>query len=360
MSRIKIGRATPKDMANMLAAISTSTSPKIFADCDVVIEAVTENEALKKEVYKALAQVIRPDAILASNTSTISITRMAESAPNAEQFIGMHFFSPVDRMELVEIIRGAKTSDETVATIVALAKKIRKTPIVVNDCPGFLVNRVLFPYMNESLILLHEGVAMDAIDRAATRFGMPMGPLALDRHGRASDRVFCRQGAGACLSRSGGDLADPRGDAQGGPLGEKSPVQKFWISDGKRSKPQANPAVLAIIAKHKTGEHIPVRRRDHRPVVPAHAARGDPGARGGDRPRAGRRRHGADPGDRLPAVPRGNPPLVRQPGSRAVVERLARYAPLGKRFEPTETLVRHGTEGRVVLSSPEARGGMNS
>ena len=123
MSRIKIGRATPKDMANMLAAISTSTSPKIFADCDVVIEAVTENEALKKEVYKEFAKVIRPDAILASNTSTISITRMAESAPNPEQFIGMHFFSPVDRMELVEIIRGAKTSDMTVATIVALAER---------------------------------------------------------------------------------------------------------------------------------------------------------------------------------------------------------------------------------------------
>ncbi len=123
MSRIKIGRATPKDMANMLAAISTSTSPKIFADCDVVIEAVTENEALKKEVYKEFAQVIRPDAIVASNTSTISITRMAESAPNPEQFIGMHFFSPVDRMELVEIIRGAKTSDQTVATIVALAQQ---------------------------------------------------------------------------------------------------------------------------------------------------------------------------------------------------------------------------------------------
>ena len=94
--------------------------------------------------------MIRDDAILASNTSTISITRMAESAPNPERFVGMHFFNPVDRMELVEVIRGDKTSDETVATIVALAKRIRKTPIVVNDCPGFLVNRVLFPYMNES------------------------------------------------------------------------------------------------------------------------------------------------------------------------------------------------------------------
>ena len=102
----------------------------------MVIEAVTENEAVKKEVYQELAEVIRDDAILASNTSTISITRMAESAPHPERFVGMHFFNPVDRMELVEVIRGEKTSDETVATIVALAKRIRKTPIVVKDCAG--------------------------------------------------------------------------------------------------------------------------------------------------------------------------------------------------------------------------------
>ena len=123
--------------------------------------------------------MIRDDAILASNTSTISITRMAESAPHPERFVGMHFFNPVDRMELVEVIRGEKTSDETVATIVALAKQIRKTPIVVKDCAGFLVNRVLFPYMNESLILLQDGASMEAIDRAATKFGMPMGPITL-------------------------------------------------------------------------------------------------------------------------------------------------------------------------------------
>src|SRR5690606_37877903 len=101
------------------------------------------------------------------------------AAPDASRFVGLHFFNPVDRMELVEVVRGAKTSDETVATAVAFAKRIRKTPIVVNDCPGFLVNRVLFPYMNEALALLQEGVPMDALDKAATAFGMPMGPIAL-------------------------------------------------------------------------------------------------------------------------------------------------------------------------------------
>ena len=167
MSRIKIGRATPQDMANMLALLNTSTSTKVFADCDVVIEAITENEAVKKEVYKGLAGVIRDDAILASNTSTISITRMAESAPHPERFVGMHFFNPVDRMELVEVIRGEKTSDETVATIVALAKQIRKTPIVVKDCAGFLVNRVLVP--------VHERVVDLAARRSVGRGDRPGG-----------------------------------------------------------------------------------------------------------------------------------------------------------------------------------------
>src|SRR5262249_15034952 len=149
---------TPQDLANMLALLSTTTNPAIFADSEIVIEAVTENPSIKKEAYRKLAAVLRDDAILASNTSTISITRLAESAPNVERFVGMHFFNPVDRMELVEVIRGEKTSDPTIATVVALAKRVRKTPIVVRDCPGFLVNRVLMPYMNEALVLLQEGV----------------------------------------------------------------------------------------------------------------------------------------------------------------------------------------------------------
>src|SRR5207244_1763544 len=119
-------------------------------------------------------------AILASNTSTISITRMAKSVARPENFAGMHFFNPVERMQLVEVIRGEKTSDATVASLVALAKRIGKSPIVVRDCPGFLVNRILFPYLNESLVLLEEGAEPRAIDKAATDFGMPMGPITLN------------------------------------------------------------------------------------------------------------------------------------------------------------------------------------
>ncbi len=358
MSRIKIGRATPKDLGNMLAAISTSTSPKVFADCDVVIEAVTENEALKKEVYKGLAQVIRPDAILASNTSTISITRMAESAPDPKQFIGMHFFSPVDRMELVEIIRGAKTSDETVATIVALSKRIRKTPIVVNDCPGFLVNRVLFPYMNESLILLNEGVSMDSIDRAATRFGMPMGPLALTDMVGLQTACF----AGKVLAHAYPDRAATSPILQemlkASPAGGSGPqVLKFWVSEGKRSRPQANPAALSIIAKHKTAEHAlsddEITDRLFLPMLL-------------EATRVLEEKIVREPADvdlglilgiGFPPFRGGILRWCDSQGPGAVLERLTRYAPLGKRYEPTETLARLARSGESFYPRPKLAAG---
>jgi 3-hydroxyacyl-CoA dehydrogenase/enoyl-CoA hydratase/3-hydroxybutyryl-CoA epimerase/3-hydroxyacyl-CoA dehydrogenase/enoyl-CoA hydratase/3-hydroxybutyryl-CoA epimerase/enoyl-CoA isomerase len=191
-SRVDIGRMKPEEMASALGQLSTAVVVRdsvadaatewrtTLADRDVVIEAVIENEAAKVDLYRQIEPLLHPDAILASNTSTISITRMAQSVKRPEQFAGMHFFNPVDRMQLVEVIRGERTSDQTVATLVALAKRIGKTPIVVRDCPGFLVNRILFPYLNESLALLEEGAEPRAIDKAATDFGMPMGPITLN------------------------------------------------------------------------------------------------------------------------------------------------------------------------------------
>lgn len=252
--RIKIGKATPMDMAQMLGCLNTSTSMKVFADCDLVVEAIIENEELKTKVYKELAGIMRSDAILASNTSTISITRMAKAAPNAELFAGMHFFNPVDRMALVEVIRGERTSDETVVTLVNLAKKIKKTPIVVRDCPGFLVNRLLLPYMNEALIVLLEGASMDQIDKACTRFGMPMGPIAL------SDLVGLDTGmyAGNVVIKAFADraatppplLADL---VAAGRLGTKSGAG-FRKFGGKKSKPEYDPAIEPFLAKHKLGD----------------------------------------------------------------------------------------------------------
>ena len=252
MSRIKIGHATPEDLGRMLATLNTSTTSQIFADCDLVIEAVTEDEKVKTEVYRGLAAVLRDDAILASNTSTISITRMAEAAPHADRFVGMHFFQPVDRMQLVEVIRGTKTSDQTVATIVALAKKIRKTPIVVNDCAGFLVNRVLFPYMNEALVLLEEGVPMDEIDNAATKFGMPMGPIALQDLVGLDTSLY----AGKVLSHAYADRSVSSrilGElVKGGRLGKKSGAG-FRKYTGKGGKPEHDPAVDALLKGDRPG-----------------------------------------------------------------------------------------------------------
>src|SRR5262249_25480727 len=136
-----IGRMTAADAAAALAKLSTSLTSSALADRDVVIEAIVENEEAKIKLYKEVEKVLKPGAILASNTSTISITRMAKSVSAPARFAGMHYFNPVDRMQLVEVIRGEKTDDETVTTLVALTRKIGKTPIVVRDCPGFLVNR---------------------------------------------------------------------------------------------------------------------------------------------------------------------------------------------------------------------------
>ncbi|WP_010583883.1 3-hydroxyacyl-CoA dehydrogenase NAD-binding domain-containing protein [Schlesneria paludicola] len=177
--RIAIHRATSSDLADMLSRLTATTSRQSFSECDLVVEAVTENEKLKTQIIEECAKVVRPDALFASNTSTISITRLAKAWPQPESFAGLHFFSPVDRMQLVEVVRGEKTSDEAVVSLVALAKKIGKTPIVVRDCPGFLVNRILMPYMAEALVLLEEGVDMDRIDKIATKWGMPVGPITL-------------------------------------------------------------------------------------------------------------------------------------------------------------------------------------
>jgi 3-hydroxyacyl-CoA dehydrogenase/enoyl-CoA hydratase/3-hydroxybutyryl-CoA epimerase len=146
---------------------------------DVVIEAVFEDMALKKRIFSDLAARVSHECILASNTSSLSVTEMAKGLPHPERCIGMHFFNPVEKMPLVEIIRGHQTSEETISKIAALTTEIGKFPIVVNDVPGFLVNRILIPYLNEAVFLLQEGYSIEEIDGAALDFGMPMGPIRL-------------------------------------------------------------------------------------------------------------------------------------------------------------------------------------
>ncbi len=175
----KIRRAKPHEVAMGMHRIHGTLEEKPLADCDVIVEAVVENMEIKKSVLSELEKTVRPDAIICSNTSSLSITEMAEGMKHPERFVGMHFFNPVNRMPLVEIIPGEKTSEETVATIVKLTQKLGKTPIVVKNCAGFLVNRILIPVLNEAGWLLQEGADMEKIDKIGLNFGLPMGPFVL-------------------------------------------------------------------------------------------------------------------------------------------------------------------------------------
>lgn len=176
---VERGKISTAKMGETLSKIRPTLNYGDFGTPDIVIEAVVENEKIKKAVLAETESLIKDTAILASNTSTISITELAKSLKRPENFVGMHFFNPVHRMPLVEIIRGERTSDEAVATTVALAQKMGKTPIVVNDCAGFLVNRVLFPYFGAFDLLIKHGADFVKIDKVMEKFGWPMGPAYL-------------------------------------------------------------------------------------------------------------------------------------------------------------------------------------
>ena len=177
MKRKKI---TKYEYDEKMSHISGTLTYSGFKNVDVVVEAIVEDMNIKKKVIAETAKACRADAIIATNTSSLSVTEMADAAPYPENFVGMHFFNPVDKMPLVEVIRGPKTSDVATATIFELSKKMGKTPVVVKDGPGFLVNRLLMPYMIEAMFLLQDGMAIEVVDKYYThKFGMPMGPFRL-------------------------------------------------------------------------------------------------------------------------------------------------------------------------------------
>ncbi|MFI7498976.1 3-hydroxyacyl-CoA dehydrogenase NAD-binding domain-containing protein [Streptomyces sp. NPDC049687] len=176
---VERGSTTPEQREAILARIRPTDDPGDAAGADLLIEAVFEDPGLKRKVIEEAAAHLGPDAVLASNTSTLPITGLAESAPRAEDFIGLHFFSPVDKMALLEIVVGEKTSDATLAKAVDIARQIGKTPIVVNDSRGFFTSRVILEFVNEAVALLGEGVPAASIEQAATQAGYPVGALAL-------------------------------------------------------------------------------------------------------------------------------------------------------------------------------------
>jgi 3-hydroxyacyl-CoA dehydrogenase/enoyl-CoA hydratase/3-hydroxybutyryl-CoA epimerase/3-hydroxyacyl-CoA dehydrogenase/enoyl-CoA hydratase/3-hydroxybutyryl-CoA epimerase/enoyl-CoA isomerase len=343
-SRIEIKRMTGEEMVAALGRLSTTTLLTPLADRDLVIEAVIENEKIKVQLYKELQALLKPDVILASNTSTISITRMAQAVARPENFAGMHFFNPVDRMQLVEVIRGEKTSDQTVVTLVALAKRIGKTPIVVRDCPGFLVNRILLPYMNEALVMLEEGAAPRDIDKAAFAFGMPMGPITLhdvvglDTALYAGRVVITAFADRAVKTRILDELV------AAGRLGQKSAAGIFSYAKGSRG--QDDPAFEAILKRCRTGQRtFTAEEITDRLFLPMLTEASRVLSEGIVR----------EPGDvdmglilgiGFPAFRGGILRWADTLGLGQVLKKLQKYEGLGPRFQPTEQMRRLAAEGK--------------
>ncbi len=172
-------KITPEKKDQVLGRITATTDYAALAGCDLIVEAVFEDPSIKAEVTKKVEAVVGEECIFATNTSTLPISELAKASSRPEQFIGIHFFSPVDKMLLVEIIKGRQTGDRAVAKALDYVRQIRKTPIVVNDARFFYANRCIIPYINEGIRMVGEGVAPALVENAAKLLGMPLGPLQL-------------------------------------------------------------------------------------------------------------------------------------------------------------------------------------
>ncbi len=178
--RVDRGKMTQDELEQKLTLVTGVTDDKGFKDVDLVIEAVPEKLGLKQQIFRDLDRLVQDSAILASNTSSLSISALGGMTKRPQKIIGMHFFYPAHIMKLVEVIPGLETSEETIGDVLSFAESLRKLPVRVNECPGFLVNRILMPYLNEAAYCVQEGAASPReIDEALVAFGFPMGPFTL-------------------------------------------------------------------------------------------------------------------------------------------------------------------------------------
>ncbi|MFA0109968.1 fatty acid oxidation complex subunit alpha FadB [Vibrio breoganii] len=252
-SRLQRGRIKADKVAKVLTSITPSLHYAGIEQADVIIEAVVENPKIKASVLAEVEQYADKDAVITSNTSTIPINLLAKSLERPENFCGMHFFNPVHRMPLVEIIRGEKTSDETINRVVAYAAKMGKSPIVVNDCPGFFVNRVLFPYFNGFSQLVNDGADFQHVDKVMERqFGWPMGPaylldvVGLDTAHHAQQVMA--SGFPERMAKQGTDAIDVLFEQQR--YGQKNGAGFYEYQPDKKGKPKKsfNPEVSEYLA----------------------------------------------------------------------------------------------------------------
>lgn len=247
---LKKRRMTEEEFNRKMRSIEPTTKFDGFKSVDLVVEAVVENMDIKKKVLAELEGHVRPDTLITTNSSSLSIQEMSKALKDSSRFMGLHFFNPVNKMPLVEIITHENVDPKMVDTLYKWVLDVKKTPIVVKDGPGFLVNRILTPYLNEAAFLLEEGVDMEAIDQAALNFGMPMGPCRLmDEVGLdvgAKVAKIMHEGLGERLQSS--PLANKLADAK--LLGKKN-KKGFYLYDDKGKVISRNPEIAKLLPSKK-------------------------------------------------------------------------------------------------------------
>ena len=266
-AKVKKRRMTEDEFQRKMRSIEPTLNFEGFKSVDLVVEAVVENMEIKKKVFAEIEGYVKPDCLLTSNTSSLSVEEMSKALQKPERFAGLHFFNPVNKMPLVEIITHERASKETIDTLVKWTLDAKKTPIVVKDGPGFLVNRILAPYLNEAAYLLEEGVSIEALDEAALNFGMPMGPC------RLMDEIgldVCVK-VGKIMHEGLGERANPSAlstklyDAK--LLGKKS-GKGFYLYDEKGKVVGKNPEVSKILPGKKVKkDEMEIQMRLFLPMV---------------------------------------------------------------------------------------------
>ena len=363
--QISRGRATAEERDAVLARIKPTADFVELKDCDLVIEAVFEDRKVKDEAIARAQNVIGEKTIFGSNTSTLPITSLADALKDRSRFIGIHFFSPVDRMNLVEIILGKETGEAALAVAFDYVRAIRKTPIVVNDSRGFYTSRVVGTYLREGHLMLEDGVPPAMIENVARMAGMPVGPLALNDE-VAVDLAWkilkaTEADLGAAGDRSAAEDAARRHGGKARPL---RPQERQGLLRLSAERAEAAVARPRRVAEQKA------RSRLDRHCRAQSAAAGDPGAgiralhRGGRRRRHARGRRRFDPRLRLCAVYRRHHLLHRRHGSQGV-RRFVQPAgeQIRRPLQAVQAVARHGEKGRDLLppvSAADAHGGCMS
>jgi 3-hydroxyacyl-CoA dehydrogenase/enoyl-CoA hydratase/3-hydroxybutyryl-CoA epimerase len=344
--RLTKRQITRQEFEDQLGLVAGTTDYTGFARTPLVIEAVFEDLAVKHAVLRETEAVLAADAVFATNTSTIPIAKIAAASRRPERVIGMHFFSPVHRMPLVEVIVTPRTASDAVATVVEYGRRIGKTVIIVNDAPGFYVNRILAPYVNEAGKLLDEGVAVDAVDRAMAAFGFPVGPINLiDEVG-----LDIAGKSGAIMADAFGARMEPsdalRQVLGAGRLGRKG-AKGFYLYDGSGKRGDVDESVYRLFpggAKRTTLPKDEIQRRLSLAMVNEAARCLEEGivrsARDGD--------IGAVFGIGFPPFRGGPFRHIDALGAGVVVEQLrALEATQGARFAPAAVLVEMAKAGKT-------------